>query len=240
MPVNPSSMFSTRIAFDIETQPNPAAVASMPEPEVKCGNLKDPVKIAEKIREAKEEQASRAALDPHFGRVVCISIAHQTDKEFVQTLIRQDVAHEGVDAAEHTLLKWFWDYIRAISDHVQIITFNGASFDVPFLTRRSRLLGIRPVHINCHPYQVVDPTCDHFDVYRYLDETGTGNPCNVKKNLRFYCREFLGRDIGYAELDKSTIGEMFDRGEHGKIEEICKNDVLATLELAERLLSVGV
>lgn len=234
------SSFSTRIAFDIETQPNPAAVASMPEPEVKCGNLKDPVKIAEKIREAKEEQASRAALDPHFGRVVCISVAtqHSADNA-VETLMRNDKAHEGVDQAERELLNDFWGYVRFLNSP-QIITFNGASFDVPFLTRRSRLLGIRPVHINCHPYQVVDPTCEHFDVYRYLDETGTGNPCNIKKNLRFYCREFLGRDIGYAELDKSTIGEMFDRGEHEAIEKICKNDVLATLELAERLLSVGV
>ena len=40
-------------AFDIETMPDRAKINSLPEPEVKLGNLKDETKIAEKKAEAR-------------------------------------------------------------------------------------------------------------------------------------------------------------------------------------------
>ena len=71
------------IFFDIETGPLPegelAALLPPFDPaEVKTGNIKDPAKIAEKIREAEEAHRrdffDRAALDPLTGRVLAIGM----------------------------------------------------------------------------------------------------------------------------------------------------------------------
>jgi hypothetical protein len=56
-------------AFDIETMPNSSKLDSLPEPEIKTGNLKDPAKIEEKRAEARAEQIGKMALNPLYGRI---------------------------------------------------------------------------------------------------------------------------------------------------------------------------
>ena len=60
-------------ALDVETIPNMDIVADMPEPEVKTGNLKDPEKIAEKVKQARKKAEDRMALSPLTGRVAAFS-----------------------------------------------------------------------------------------------------------------------------------------------------------------------
>ena len=48
------------ITLDIETVPNADIIPFLPEPEVKLGNLKDPMKIAEKKAEAKPKKEAKA------------------------------------------------------------------------------------------------------------------------------------------------------------------------------------
>ena len=61
------------LGFDIETIPNSGMLDRLPPVEVKAGNLKDPVKIAEKEAAAKAEQLEKMALSPLYGRVCCWS-----------------------------------------------------------------------------------------------------------------------------------------------------------------------
>jgi hypothetical protein len=137
--------------FDIETEPlprnqlvdlQPAPVAFDPYA-VKAGNIKDPVKLAEKIEacriahEADQLRAvtefyERAALSPVTGRVLAIGYRR--------------AGCEGVEIIDHLdeakTLTEFWGLM---ADHTPSTPcgFNCLDFDLPFLVRRSWLHEVR-------------------------------------------------------------------------------------------------
>lgn len=116
---------------------------------VKVGNIKDPDKIAAKIRaeeeaypdKVKEHEAeyerkkdeyeakivSNAALNAITGRIVAIGIK-QYDKEFI------------LSGDEISVLKAFWDLFATSNDF--FVGWNSNDFDVPFLVQRSWKLGV--------------------------------------------------------------------------------------------------
>ena len=141
-----------KITFDIETIPNSALVDALPEPKVAIGNLKDPAKIQEKIKEAKEEQISKMALNPLYGRVCAYVAMNEEDITF------RDCITEDSDAAETELLDRLFSIIAMALTPEQdsdtkgkIITYNGNGFDLPFIYRRAIVLGIDPVADYCLP-----------------------------------------------------------------------------------------
>ena len=122
------------LGFDIETIPNSGMIDRLPPVEVKAGNLKDPAKIAEKEAAAKAEQLEKMSLSPLYGRVCCWCAEDAAGVRF------ESCIEEDTDAEE----------IRVIEAALQLIgygnrtllTYNGISFDVPFIYRRAVLLGI--------------------------------------------------------------------------------------------------
>jgi hypothetical protein len=126
---------------------------------VKLGQMKDPLKIAAKIDgerekfdkakaaavEAKANAATdqwrefvdRAALSPITGRVLAIGWIGTND-------VIQIWAVDPADAdAEKKLLTTFWVSFReCCKTDSPIIGFNSLGFDLPFLIRRSWLLGV--------------------------------------------------------------------------------------------------
>lgn len=217
-----------RLAIDIETMPDPEAVARMPEPEVKLGNLKDPAKIAEKVAEAKAAAIEKAALDPHFARVLAIGTAVRDGER-----INADVAvldrEFMLDQAERYLLARFWDRVRSHPDN-RFATFYGSRFDIPFLYRRSLLLGVRPARIDCHPYRVAEADAEHLDVREALiaSECGECHP----RTLQWYAAAVLGEVCPYNE-DKTKLAEIWQAGNDEQIKTLCGWDVATTLRLAE-------
>jgi hypothetical protein len=125
------------IFVDIETGALPGSelqgmIPAFDPAEVKTGNLKDPEKIAEKLREAEEAHRrgfiDRAALDPLTGRVVAIGMLYAGSGEVVI------IGHDD----EARTLREFWDSCRGEMGRVQqLVGFNVAPFDMPFLIRRS-------------------------------------------------------------------------------------------------------
>jgi hypothetical protein len=126
---------------------------------VKCGNIGGPTsekgkaKI-EEARKAHEELVkryaadlaaakekhfadfkSRAALDATTGRVVAIGF-YRADQMDSPDII-------DCDQDEETgLRKWWASVEKAIHDHLPLMGFNVCHFDLPFLIRRSWLLGV--------------------------------------------------------------------------------------------------
>ncbi len=115
---------------DIETIPNVDVVDLIPEPKAH-GALKDPVKIAADIERKKAEAAGKMGLDPNFGRICVIGYAERVDGEMSTSDHRLE---EATDDAERELLAAFWGMSKTRG---RIGTFNGAGFDIPFITRRS-------------------------------------------------------------------------------------------------------
>ena len=123
---------------------------------VRTGNLKDASKIAEKIEAARaaheaakansgkiiaDAQAShwkqfveRAALSAVTGRVLAIGYLATESGKF---------AVEQNDDEERELLTGFWvKYTACRAKHRIMVGHNIANFDVPFLARRSVILGV--------------------------------------------------------------------------------------------------
>jgi len=148
------------LAFDIETGPlgddrllelcPPAVLPVHPgvfDPAAaKVGNLKDPGKIREKIEAAREaceaarvkafaDFKSRAALDATTGRVVAIGFLRDDQMDAPDII--------DCDQDEQAGLREWWDNVEdALHDRLPLIGFNVCHFDLPFLVRRSWLLGV--------------------------------------------------------------------------------------------------
>ncbi len=217
-----------RLAIDIETMPAPEKVASMPEPEVLTGNLKDPAKIAEKAAEARRKQVEKAALDPHFARVLAIGTAVRNGEQIIADvdILQRD---GDLDVAERRLLVSFWDRVRSHEGN-RFATFYGSRFDIPFLYRRSLLLGVRPARIDCHPYRVAEVDAEHLDVREALiaSECGECHP----RTLQWYAAAVLGEVCPY-DVDKTKLAEIWQAGHDEQIKTLCGWDVATTLRLAE-------
>lgn len=227
-----------RMAFNIETEADAAAIARLPEPKPKMGNLKDPAKIAEKIAEAKRDQAECAALDPHAGRVCCITVAERVEvlggesRVQVESAVRVDMSDDDKDDAERIILRWFWDIARK-NTKGHFVTYNGAAFDVPFLMRRSLLLGVRPAAIPVGKYQVRQAGfSEHLDLYQLLgDEWSCHASCS--QTLGFFAREILKKEFPYPDLDQSRLCDLMQAGQSQVIRDLCEWNTVTTLELCE-------
>lgn len=134
-------------AFDIETGPLPDdQLPRFDREAVKVGNLKDPEKIEAKRDEAEREWRSKLALSALTGQVLAIGVKFQRDGE------TQIIAE---DSEAETLSK-FWmltvgNYSIFDSPHQKVIGFNSRTFDVPFLIRRSMLVGTDVPLAVCDP-----------------------------------------------------------------------------------------
>ena len=131
---------------------------------------------------------------------------------------------EFLSGDEGKVLSAFWDDIRNYS---QFVTFNGRTFDCPFLMLRSALLGIRPTK-NLVPYRY--STAPHCDLLDQLTFYGASR----RFNLDFYCRAFgIGspKAGGITGLD---LGPLYRNGKYREIARYCIGDVIATAELYSR------
>jgi len=129
--------------YDLESGPDrKRALALLPEfdpAEIKTGNLKDLDKIREKIESARatheEDWISKAALRPEVAICLAIGIKHGDDTT---------ILHVNGNGGEESIIKTFWMMLE--ESRAQNPCWAGYCsniFDLPFLTIRSRILGIR-------------------------------------------------------------------------------------------------
>lgn len=123
--------------LDIETMRNAKMLDRLPTVEAKTGNLKDPAKIEEKIREAQEAQIEKMALNPLYGKICAIVAISELD-----IVTKAVITNDDNDDDERIILQNIFDEI--ITEYNTIVTYNGKIFDIPFLYKRACLLGIVP------------------------------------------------------------------------------------------------
>ena len=236
------------IFFDIETGPQPWAdieqfyVAPDPLPKfdpgsVKLGNATKPDIVAEKIEtarlkhaQAKEQEAAdreahrltwlaEAPLAPTLGRVV--AIGYKRDEN-----VRIDGRPNETD-----LLLRFWEIAqKQMAGRRPMIGHNIFGFDLPFLMRRSWILGVRI------PASLIDK-------YRYW------HPCFVDTMQVWGCGQYgyrasldhLGRVFTGQGKTEHCTGADFHRlwggtdEEREIAEQYLRNDLELTAEVARRL-----
>jgi DNA polymerase elongation subunit (family B) len=210
-----------KIVFDIETTGFPLDSFD----EVQQQYL---MKFSETDAE-KEEAIRKLNLSALTAQVIAIGMLNpetNAGKVFYQNEERgswtsKDGTIEHIAETESEILRRFWETIQRYD---QFITFNGRSFDCPFLMLRSALLGIKPTR-NLMPYRYSSK--EHCDLLEQLTFYGVAR----KYNLDFFCKAFAiptPKDKGFTGLD---LAEMFKAKRYNEIAEYCMGDVQATAAL---------
>ena len=225
-------------------------VAAVPDPgefdpsAVKVGNLKDAAKIAAKVDEARKlhddsrrwlhkrreaamnahvtQFQSKAALDATTGRVLAIGILHAGSPVDAKAV-------EVWSGNEAATLEVFWRLVRSSQDiGMSMVGHNIHGFDLPFLVRRSWLLGV----------EVPDGVHNG----RYWDAIFV----DTMRHWQLGGRDMVGLDplckaCGHEGKADGMTGADFDKLFHGTGEERQKaiaylqQDVVATRRLADTM-----
>ncbi len=186
---------------------------------------KDEILRSEKIEEAKRY----LNLYPFTAKVIVIGMLN-TESEHSQILFESEkneewhnedgtVSYKGM--TENEMLRTFWNYVNKVDS---VITFNGRSFDVPFLMLRSAKLGIKPTkNFIARRYD----TKLHVDLLEQLTFYGL----TKRFNLDFYCHSFGIDSPKEGGITGMEINELYRAGKIKEIASYCSRDVRATFEL---------
>jgi 3'-5' exonuclease len=124
---------------------------------------------------------------------------------------------------EKQILVKFWDTIK---DYRQFITFNGRSFDCPFILLRSAYHRVKPTR-DLAPYRYsTEPHCDLLDQLTYYGSMR-------RFNLDFYCKFFdivSPKSHGVTGLD---MNKFFAAGRYADIAKYCLGDIQSSAKLFE-------
>jgi DNA polymerase elongation subunit (family B) len=224
-----------RLVFDIETSALPLECFDDAQQEYlfrEASRIPDP-----QLREARRSEiAQQLNLWPFTAQVVCIAMLN-ADTSRGQVLYRgqdSDCDSEGGPveyvscADEAEMLTAFWDVAR---HYESIVTFNGRSFDVPFIYLRSGLLrvAISRKHWLGYRYQT-EPHCDLAEQFTFYGVSGREGAAR-KFNLDFYCKAFgidSPKSHGVTGLD---MNRLLAENRCREICEYCLRDVQATVLL---------
>jgi predicted PolB exonuclease-like 3'-5' exonuclease len=196
------------IVWDLETVPDLDAVARahhLPELDVE-------------VRETLGEKFPKLP----FHQIVCIGavVAEKVDGVWWVTAI--GAPHIG-ERSEKELIATFVEKIAAIKP--RLVTFNGASFDLPVLRYRAMLHRISAPGLEGRPYfkRYTDDATDLCDVLSSFDSRS-------KMKLDDLCRalNLPGKPDG---IDGSQVEQLFAEGRILEVADYCECDVVSTYRL---------
>lgn len=184
---------------------------------------------AARTEEEKALVPETLSFSPLTGQVVAIAMLNpDTGKGAVyyQAPGVESEEHEEdgivyVAGSEEEILKRFW---QTIACYDQYVTFNGRSFDCPFLMVRSAIHKLKPTK-NLVPYRYGD---EHIDLY---DRLGFFGAVRRTMSLHMWCQAFGIRSSKSAEVNGYEVPRLFREGKFLDIARYCFEDIRATAEL---------
>ena len=177
----------------------------------------------------REETILKFSLSPFTAQIIAIGLFNpdtkkgkvlfQADKEISQT--DDGGAIQFQSGSEKDLLEHFW---KDIVHYERFITFNGRSFDCPFLLLRSAMLSIKPTR-NLMPYRY--DSSIHCDLLEQLTFYGAMR----KFNLDFCCKTFGIRSPKAGGITGMDMQLLFEEKRFLDIARYNLGDLKATAEL---------
>lgn len=196
-------MLPRKAAFDIEIVQDPAAVQYIPE----------------KGPKDRSEPWDKLKFDSNYNIICCASICDEYGDVWSNIVKANDFYDEK------DLLQDIWDNLK---EYDVIITFNGSTFDLPFLYRRSWYHNVMPSRrFSLKKYvSPDDPYLNHIDLRGFLSNWNS----YAHGSLDLFCRLKLGQGKEDGMSGEQVQG-MWDAGKYEEIRKYCEDDARLTMEL---------
>lgn len=192
-------------------------------------------------QEEVQEVKDRLGLEPGTGKVVAIGMwlpGEDRGSVLVEGPSEGWIDGEGASGfpagsrifrgTEAEILSEFWSVLER--NVGQIITYNGRTFDGPFLMIRSAILGVKPTR-NLVPYRFSFK--EHCDLAEVLSFFGARR----MKTFLFWCRQF-GIDSPKDSMSGHQVAEAYRQGDIDGIARYSLEDARATAQLYLKLGSL--
>jgi predicted PolB exonuclease-like 3'-5' exonuclease len=179
-----------KLFFDIETLPS--------ADEHKEAHL-EILRKKNKAGKTDEEIHGDTSFEGTFGRICCIAIIKEDENGIIQK--------EIFSGDEKEILENFWKAANGVHRYVG---HNIWGFDLPFIYKRSVILGVRPLPLNFARYRNIPiyDTMTEWDLWNY----GKSQKLDTLAKV-------LGLPTSKDEMDGSMVADYFKQG---RIDEICK------------------
>jgi len=179
--------------------------------------------------EEAEEVKNNLSFSPLTGQIVAIGILNpDTNKGAVYFQApgwdKKTSDEDGVQyfpVTEKEILEKFWEIIQ---HYDQFITFNGRSFDCPYIMVRSAILNVKPSK-NMMPYRYGD---EHIDLY---DRLGFFGAVRRPMSLHMWCQAFGIKSPKSDGVTGSDVARLFKEAKYMEIARYCFGDLRATAQL---------
>lgn len=167
-----------------------------------------------------------AALSPIYGQVVCISagviLADGTVKITSYTGKEEDILRE---------------FVQMVKKSGRTLVLFNAPFDIPFVRKRFSILGL---HDYLTTAQGCDMGCKPWDLEKTVIDLMA-----LWKGISYYpdsldelCLALGVKSPKHGEVTGSNVSKSFHEGKIELIKEYCEKDVLATIEVFNKLKSI--
>jgi 3'-5' exonuclease len=178
------------------------------------------------------EALQKLSLYPTTAQIIAIGMLNpETNRAKILFQCDEELDYHSADGLVHfksggekEILEQFW---LDIGHYNQFVTFNGRSFDCPFIMLRSAILQVQPTR-NLMPYRYdASIHCDLLEQFTYYGALR-------KFNLDFYCKSFgieSPKTHGITGLD---MKQLTDERRFREIAEYNLRDLQATAELFRR------
>lgn len=184
----------------------------------------------EEYRIALEELKNGLGFSPLTGQIVTIGVLdvglnkgvvyYQNNAESSDDFEESGIKFKAM--SEKEMLENFWEGARK---YQQFITFNGRSFDVPFLMVRSAVHKIRPT-VNLMPPRY--NSVNHIDL---LDQLTFYGAVRKRGNLHLWARAFGIESPKNQGISGEDVGQLYRDGRYLDIARYNVGDLRATREL---------
>jgi 3'-5' exonuclease len=179
---------------------------------------KDFVKNSLALHALTGEVVTIGMLNPETGRGV---VFFQNKGETIEKFEKEGIVYDC--GTEKEILEKFWDLVKT---YRQIITFNGRSFDIPYLMMRSAINQVRTTR-NFMSYRYANS--EHCDLMEQFTFYGISR----KFSLDFYAKAFGIKSSKQDGVDGLMVGQLYQEKKYLDVAYYCTRDLQATKQLYE-------
>ena len=226
-----------KIIFDIETAGEDFAQMDEITKNFITKKIKAKAQSDAEIQQELEKFKNETVFSPLTAQIVAVGAMDADTKKgavYYQNLEKdaEDLEENGVklrSMGEKEILESFWK-VAEKSD--VFVSFNGRSFDVPFLMIRSAIHKIRPSkNLLANRYLNMQPLgAKHVDL---MDQLNFYGAVWGKNNLHLACRAFGIKSPKEEGVDGDDVTRLFREGKYLEIARYNARDLFSTTDLFE-------